>query len=228
MIAVFLSTYFITMNANYRFGFLCAFLSCSLSSAMANPSASAPLAASTPLVASDSQTVSAPSGVPAPSHSDKARIRVFGHNGVGLNFYRNSTCYQQGFFGLTGGESVSGRLGASFASFLGTATNSTIGMPETNSTIHLHDRDEVLSKMFYREFEVAPGEPLTVAAELGLPGVTCSPLAVTFKPAAGKDYEFELLWQGKSCLLVASELVGETSPATLQPLRDYVRASKCP
>lgn len=182
--------------------------------------------------ASASESESAPvsssalNDTPAPRREGKAGLRVFGRNAVSLNFYRNSTCYQRGSFGLTGGEAASGSFGAALASFLGTSTNSTIGIPETNSTIRLHDRDAVLSKIFYREFEVAAGEPLTVAA-VG-PGAECGFSAVTFMPEANKNYEFELELQGKSCVLLALELIGDTSPAMLRPLQNYVPASRCP
>jgi hypothetical protein len=187
------------------------------------PSAFADASAPTPVSASVS--VSAPNRRPAIPYEGKARVRAFGRNSVDLNFYRNSDCYQHGAFGLTGGEAVSGSFLSALASFLGTATNSIIGMPETNSTMRLNDRDAVLSKVFFREFEVAASEPLTVAA-VG-PWAGCTFSAITFNPEVNKNYEFELELQGKSCVLVASELIGDTSPAMLQPLRNYVPAARC-
>jgi hypothetical protein len=167
---------------------------------------------------------SAPSGETPRPNGGKSRIRFFGQNGVDLSFYRNRTCFQVGLFGLTGGDSVSGRIGVGFASLFSVVGNNSIGMPETNSTIHLRDKDFIGGKAFYREFEVTANEPLTVAATI----VRCGPLAITFKPEANKDYEFEISGDDRFCEPVASILAGATSPATLQPLRDYVDASKCP
>lgn len=164
-----------------------------------------------------------PSGELASSHGGKARIRFFGQNGVDLSFYRNRSCYQDGLFGLTGGESVSGRFGAGLASLFGVVGSDSIGMPETNSSMHLHDKDLIGGKAFYREYEFTADEPLTVAARR----VGCGPLAITFNPETNKDYEFEITGQDGFCELVASRLAGVISPATLQPLRDYVQASRC-
>jgi hypothetical protein len=169
-------------------------------------------------------SVSAPSGIPMLSHEGKARVRAFGRNGVSLNFYANSECYQRGVFGLTEGESVSGGFSAAWFSFIGAAKNNTIGIPETNSTMHINDRGGLIfNRVYFREYTVIADEPLTVAA--GEQG--CGFLGVTFKPESNRDYEFELEIQGNSCKLRASELIGETSPAMLRPLRNYLPASRC-
>ncbi|QBJ79944.1 hypothetical protein [Aquitalea sp. USM4] len=176
--------------------------------------------------APDSATIIAPvaDGNPSTLPEGKARIRFFGQNGIDLSFYRNRTCYQDGLFGLKGGESVSGGFGSGLASLLGTVGSIGIGMPETNSSMHLHDKDLIGSKAFYREYEFTADEPLTVAARWG----GCRTQALTFKPEANKDYEFEMTEQNGLCELIASRLMGTSSPATLQPLRDYTKASECP
>lgn len=157
----------------------------------------------------------------ATQHEDKARVRAFGRNGVLLNLYPNSDCYQRGVFGLTGGESVSGSFSTSWLSFIGAAQNNRIGIPETNSTLHV--RRSSVSWVYFREYNVSAHEPLTVAAA----GAGCGFLGVTFKPESNKDYEFEFEIHGNSCELRASELIGETSPAMLRPLQNYVPATRC-
>lgn len=172
--------------------------------------------------ASGGISVSTQNNATATQHEDKARVRAFGRNGVLLNLYPNSDCYQRGVFGLTGGESVSGTFSASWLSFIGAAKNKTIGIPETNSTLYV--RRSSVSWVYFREYNVSAHEPLTVAAA----GPGCGFLGVTFKPESNKDYEFELEIHGNSCELRASELIGKTSPAMLQPLRNFVPALICP
>ena len=55
---------------------------------------------------------------------DTARLRLFGRNGVLVEFYRNSSC-----IGGPGEKTtVSGGVGDAFSSFLGSAKNTAIGM----------------------------------------------------------------------------------------------------
>lgn len=175
--------------------------------------------ASTPT--SGAISVSAQNNTQATTREGKARVRAFGRNGVLLNLYPNSDCYQRGVFGLTGGESVSGTFSASWLSFIGAAKNKTIGIPETNSTLYV--RRSSVSWVYFREYTVSADEPLTVAAA----GQGCNFLGITFKPESNKDYEVELEVQGNSCELRASELIGKISPALLQQIQNYTRASSC-
>lgn len=138
------------------------------------------------------------------SEKDVARIRLFGQNAVMVKYYPGSKC--------VGGNSVSvsGGMGDAFSSFLGTAKNQSIGMPESPNTRNLAARDGIMSKAYYREYEIAAGEPVTIAmgfrearaaVPMVMPGtsvnantpalgsVSCRTIATTFVPEKGKNYE---------------------------------------
>lgn len=141
-----------------------------------------------------------------------ARIRLFGQNAVMVKYYPNSKCAK--------GDSVavSGGLGDAFSSFLGTVKSQSIGIPETPNTKNMAARDGVLSKAYFREYEIVAGQPMTIAmgfreaqaappavlpvsaasgdrtANMAAPSgaIYCRTIATTFVPEKGKDYEAAL------------------------------------
>ncbi|MDR0565336.1 MAG: hypothetical protein LBG78_10445 [Azoarcus sp.] len=126
------------------------------------------------------------SAISADIPADKAaRIRLFGQNGMVVRFYRNSTCNRGR------AETVSGGLGSALSSFVGVASNESIGMPETPNVKNIAERSGILSKAYFREYTVEAGQPLTVTQSYrDVSGWYCSRAsAITFIPEAGKDYE---------------------------------------
>ena len=135
---------------------------------------------------------------------DKARLRVFGQNGVTIDFYENSQC--------VGGDGpktrASGGMGDAFSSFIGRAKNSSIGMTATATTASLEQRDGYFSKAFFREYEVAANQPVSVDMyfKVAPGGAGCSQFGGTFTPETSKEYEITLNVQGNRCLAVVQEI----------------------
>jgi hypothetical protein len=149
--------------------------------------------------------------------ADTARIRLFGQNGVGVKLYQNRAC--------VGGKSitVSGGLGDAFASFVGTASDKSIGMPATPNSANRSKRNGILSKAFFREYVIASRQPITVTSGFASnPGtndyVECKRIATTFTPEAGKDYEVTLEITPSLCMQVINEIHTTPDGMTLQPV----------
>ncbi|MCC2954028.1 hypothetical protein LK542_00190 [Massilia sp. IC2-477] len=148
-----------------------------------------------------------------------ARIRLFGQNGVLVDFYQNSNC--------VGGNAqktrVSGGAGDAFSSLFGRARNTSIGMKDTPNTENLFRRDGVASKAYFREYEIPADQPvsLRMAFQSGPGvGVRCSNLGGTFTPAAGKDYEVALERQSGQCVAVVQEIrQDEAGKVTMQDVQ---------
>lgn len=156
--------------------------------------------------------------------SDFARIRLFGQNGMGVKYYPNSACY--------GGNSVtvSGGVGDAFSSFLGSVSNTSIGMPETPYSGKPSARNGIFSKTFFREYKISANQPLTIKLDFqsnpGLRYNYCKTIVGTFVPEAGKDYEISLDIKGGMCVPVLSELQNTADGVILQPVV-ATKAERC-
>ncbi|MQQ99814.1 hypothetical protein [Glaciimonas soli] len=157
--------------------------------------------------------------------ADTARIRLFGQNGFGVKLYENSSC--------VGGksETVSGGIGDAFASFVGAASNKSIGMPATPNSEHPSARNGFLSKAFFREYAITPQQPVTITSSFSSnPGTNnsleCRKLATTFTPEAGKDYEVSLELTPTRCEQVINEIHATTDGVMLEPV-PAVKAESC-
>lgn len=145
-----------------------------------------------------------------------ARIRLYGQNGVNVKYYVNSSCI--------GGESVSvsGGIGDAFSSFLGTSSNKSIGIPPSPTSENLTARNGMLSKAYYREYEVAPGQPITITMRFqSNPGNAykyCNTTATTFIPEKGKDYEAALEVTDNRCIQAINELQGTSEGTMVTPV----------
>lgn len=143
--------------------------------------------------------------------SGKARIRVFGQNGTLVEFYENSQC--------VGGNGpmtkVSGGLGDAFSSFFGRSKNTSIGMKETPTTQNLAKRDGLLSKIYFREYEVAANQPLALRMHFQDIGSrsSCGDIGGTFKPEPGKEYEVLLDFEPKLCITKVQEILQDEQGA---------------
>jgi hypothetical protein len=169
-----------------------------------------------------------------------ARMRLFGQNGVQVIFYQNSTCIG----GNGPSTTVSGGVGDAFSSFFGTAKNVSIGMKETPNTTNIAKRNGMMSKAYFREYQIPANQPLTLKmAFQNAPSVpyshvvsssggrqeivsgttgtlTCSKLGGSFTPEAGKDYEVALDVHGGYCNAVVREIqVDENGAVTMQEVK---------
>lgn len=169
-----------------------------------------------------------------------ARLRLFGQNAVMVKYYSNSKC--------DGGDSVSvsGGMGDAFSSFIGTAKNQSIGMPETPTTANLAARDGLMSKAYFREYEIAAGQPVTIAmgfreARAAPPAVvpapvgaapsgtvSCRTIVTTFVPEKGKDYEAALDIRSREgvCVQTINEVSAASGGVVLTPVA-VARAEAC-
>lgn len=144
------------------------------------------------------------------------RVRLYGQNGATVTYYVNSAC--------AGGESVSvsGSIGDAFSSFIGTSSNKSIGMPSSPTSENLAARNGILSKAYYREYEVEPGQPITVTMRFqSNPGNTytyCNTRAMTFIPEKGKDYEGALEITDNRCTQVINELQATSEGTMVTPV----------
>lgn len=153
----------------------------------------------------------------AGASANTTRLRMFGQNGVMVDFYENSVCV-----GGNGPKTrVSGGVGDAFSSFLGRAKNTSIGMTETPTTSGLAKRDGIMSKAYFREYEIAANQPVTLSMHFqsaaGAPGSAyCANLGGTFTPEAGKEYEITLDIHPGKCTAVVNEIQkNEQGPSTL-------------
>lgn len=156
---------------------------------------------------------------------DTARIRLFGQNGFGVKLYQGSAC--------VGGKSitVSGGIGDTFASFVGVASNKSIGMPATPNSKNFSRGNSFLSKAFFREYAIAPQQPVTITSGFASNPATnsyleCKEIATTFTPEVGKDYEVSLELTPTRCEQVINEIHVTSNGVMLQPV-PVVKAESC-
>ena len=171
---------------------------------------------------------------PEPSSPAAARIRVYGINGMGIVFYRDSACVPGG---LSSGTRVSGGFGQAFGSLLGSNQNETIGMPPSQRS--KAPRNGVMAREFFKEYEVKADSPITVTMGfngtmvvpppgmviIGPPGA-CPIIGGTFKPLAGTDYDIYLDVRNgdRQCLAIVAA-IGASGEGVGVPVE---QARRCP
>lgn len=151
------------------------------------------------------QEAAATDAQPAAAARDTARVRLFGQNGVLVEFYQNSSCIG----GKAQKTTVSGGMGDAFSSFLGRAKNTSIGMQDTPNTTNLSKRDGMMSKAYFREYEIPGNQPMTLRMHFQSgpgTGYVCRRIGGTFTPEAGKDYEIGLSLRPGGCEAVVEEI----------------------
>lgn len=161
---------------------------------------------------------------------------MFGQNGAMAVLFRGSACVKD--FWSEDGEKVSGGLGSAFGSFFGSVSNTSLGIPETETSRNLSSRDGLLSKAYFREYLVPAGQASSM--RLGFRDVSpfyLPPLrhlgpttfryayvnpgchgAISFVPDPGKDYEVAFSWEGKTCHAALNEVVGNGDAVELIPV----------
>ena len=146
--------------------------------------------------------------------AQQARIRIFGQNGKPTNM-------KYSFQGHEVKESTGGTLGGAFASSLGLARNSTIGIPATATLDTMKRHNHNLSKLYYREFTIPANVPITISnAIIGLTNVnnthndgkiisyqpSCQSNKLTFVAEPGKDYEAIAASASAQCGVILQEV----------------------
>jgi hypothetical protein len=146
-----------------------------------------------------------------------ARLRMFGSNGSMARLTKRSACA-----GGANEVTVSDPLLQQFASLGGlrTVSNVSLEMPQTKAS--RSEQGTSGWKGFYQEHEVPSGEPTTIT--LGMLG--CAPMAASFIPVPGEDYEssIELDTSSNRCLLTVGKIATDSS---LHPVA-VTKASWCP
>lgn len=147
-----------------------------------------------------------------------SRIRLFGQNGFGVTLYKNSACV-----GGDDSERVSGGFGSALGSFLGMASNESIGIPETEATKNLSQRSGFMSKAYYKEYKIDSGKPVTVSMGFGnAGGPRCAgTISLTFIPKYGADYEghLDIDYQAKVCRFVIKQVFPEGTTRSIETRR---------
>ncbi|PIT12673.1 hypothetical protein BGI33_11215 [Snodgrassella alvi] len=153
----------------------------------------------------------------------QARIRIFGQNGKPTNM-------KYSFQGHVVKESTGGNMGGAFASLLGVARNSTIGIPATTTLDTMKQHNHNLSKLYYREFTIPANVPITIFnAIIGLTNVnnthhggkiitnqpSCQSKKLTFVAEPGKDYEAIATYTIAKCGVILQEVNADGSTILL-------------
>ncbi|MDW5418979.1 hypothetical protein R6242_20615 [Iodobacter sp. CM08] len=185
------------------------------------------------LVAVVSVSTFAEEGVAKAETTAKSRIRVFGQNGAGARIYPGLSCVKSAW--SSDGIVVSGGMGQAFSSFVGMASNLSLGMAETESSRNLSSKDGVLSKAYYQEHEIAADQPASLALSFNdvssfyiANGVSFSTVSrrcggnVTFTPQAGIDYEVGFTWVGKKCSIIINQIMSQDGNVELHPVPQTV------
>ncbi|QMT39606.1 hypothetical protein [Neisseria shayeganii] len=162
----------------------------------------------------------------------QARVRLYGQNqkparlvsGIDCEHNRRGTAV-----------SVGRSLGDAFSSFAGTAQSSSIGIPETEISRHISERNGLMSRAVFREYVVAAGKPANVQSSyiglthsnrpanpmaesyLVMKEGSCHSQLASFVPQAGRDYEV-VGATGRACGVAVFEVAadGSTQAVALQ------------
>lgn len=136
--------------------------------------------------------------------SEKApRIRLFGQNAMGVTLYKNSECIN--------GITVSGGISQSFSSMLGGVESESLGIPETKTTKNISQRNGILSKAYYKEYELEANKPVIIRMIFSdVSGWHCKkPFYLSFTPKLNKDYEGHLDLHDGICEAVINEVASD-------------------
>ena len=146
--------------------------------------------------------------------AQQARIRIFGQSGKPTNM-------KYSFQGHEIKETTGGTLGGAFASSLGLARNSTIGIPATATLDTMKRHNHIASKLYYREFAIPANVPITISnAIIGMTNInnthngskiityqpSCESNKLTFVAEPGKDYEAIATSTSAQCGVILQEV----------------------
>lgn len=150
---------------------------------------------------------------------EQARIRLYGQNG-------KPTLMRYSHNGQETKINVGGGMGDAFSSFVGTASNQSMGIPATRISSNVGSQNGILAKAFYKEFAVPSSSTLQIKNNLiGMANFSpsgravsyapsCSSKEFSFQPEAGKDYEVASVVNSQGCAVVVFEVHsnGEIQP----------------
>ena len=157
------------------------------------------------------------------SATSDARIRLYGQN-------QKPSIMEYIQDGKKVKINVGGQAGDAFSSLVGTVKNQSIGIAQTDMSNNMKDYNGVLSKIFYKEFVIPAGKPVSIKNSfIGLTNVSQSPTSstvqyqgsctsagLTFTPKAGKDYEAVPKNDSSSCGLVILEVDQKGNTAKIE------------
>ncbi len=151
----------------------------------------------------------------------KARIRMFQQNGLEGGLTNEAACA-----GPNSTKEAGGGFWKALGSTVGVASNTAIGMPETETVRRLSDRSMIGSKAYFVESEVTADMPVTVDYGFGsaATGKSCGTLNFSFIPEAGADYEARMDVSAKYCVLMINRIL----PGGLLLPEPIERAPYCP
>ncbi|NHZ63469.1 hypothetical protein [Massilia genomosp. 1] len=160
---------------------------------------------------------SAPASRAARKVRGHTRIRIIDDAKVDVRFYRNRTCAD--------GESVTASSNTSRQTgMFRSKTAVSIGIPETPTLERMKTRTgSWWSQAFYREYALAPGEPVAFQAgdvyDRRSEGVVCrrSP-TFSFVPEPGNDYELLTDVDGVSCSVTLGRIDMSEGKAKVVPM----------
>lgn len=197
------------------------------SDAAAEPAMPAPNAAAAAANAAADAAVAAAmasAGAPVRATRSTARIRFYGYRGGHrMEFYQPSMCYRGG---ATGTDVTMGE-GSTFGGMFAKSRSVSIGMPERPRTLAIKSRPK--SETYYREFEIAANQPLTIgmseARKSGDRIYKCE-TGASLMPLAGADYEADFRMTDAGCFLIVKEIGLVDSVVTEYPV-EVARAPVC-
>jgi len=175
--------------------------------------------------ASSAQNSASPAAAPSQAPAaGKARLRVFGQNGINTHLYQNSVCVGKGTKTTVGGLDK-----AFFSSLFGRPANKSIGMRETPNTRNIAKRDKLGSKAYFQEFELAANEPVSISMHFQSVELNagCKLVGGTFTPVAGKEYELEVDVTRPQCVAVVQEIAQNSQGEVVMQDADTVRTTEC-
>ena len=157
-----------------------------------------------------------------------ARIRFIGNGLIGLSYYPGATCIEGD--GIVASNTVTNPSQA-LAILFNKAQNVSLGMPATPNVVNLKDWDVTLSKGFYKEYAVTPGQPLAIRHAFHyFSEKRLSPQMIEtttadcnagsyFNPEPGKNYEATMQFDGGACRLNLMEIDVKGEEVTLIPVQ---------
>jgi hypothetical protein len=161
--------------------------------------------------------------------SQVSRIRMFGQNGAMASLFKGMDCVKSAW--SSEAVMVSGSMGSAFGSLFGAVSNTSLGIAETETTKNLSQRDGILSKAYFREYEIPADKPTSMnlgfrnvssfykgnGARIWHEGASYNG-AISFMPKASEDYEVGFEMKGGQCILSVNQVVTKGEVIELVPV----------
>lgn len=150
------------------------------------------------------QLPDAAAAAPTQPGGAKARIRMFQQNGLEGGLTNEAACASR-----SSKKAGGGGFWKALGSTVGVSSNTSLGMPETETVRNLAERSKAGSKAYYVEHEVTAEMPVTVDYGFGsaATGQSCRSLSYSFVPEAGADYEARMDVGSRYCILMVKRIL---------------------